>query len=127
MLASRLQIAKHDAVEKDFSMCAYEYKVVPAPSKGLKAKGIKTTQDRFAHALQQVTNELGADGWEYQRTDALPCEEREGLMGKATHFQHMLVVRRKAAAIAAQEAPKRPSRFCGTASVAAHQLGSSGL
>lgn len=79
-------------------MCAYEYKVVPAPSKGLKAKGVRTTQDRFANALQQVMNELGADGWEYQRTDALPCEEREGLMGKATHFQHMLVFRRSATA-----------------------------
>lgn len=75
-------------------MSKYEYKVVPAPAKGLKAKGIKTSQDRFANALETTMNELGAEGWEYQRTDTLPCEERSGLTGKVTTFQHMLVFRR---------------------------------
>ena len=72
----------------------YEYKVVPAPTKGLKAKGLRSTPDRFANALATVMNEQAADGWEYQRTDTLPCEEREGLMGKTTVFQNMLVFRR---------------------------------
>lgn len=75
-------------------MSAYEYKVVPAPAKGLKAKGLRQTQDRFANALETVMNDLGADGWEYLRADTLPCEEREGLMGKTTAFQHMLIFRR---------------------------------
>ena len=75
-------------------MSLYEYKVVPAPSKGLKAKGIKTAQDRFAHALEAVMNEMGAQGWEYQRADTLPSEERSGLTGRVTSFQHMLVFRR---------------------------------
>lgn len=75
-------------------MSAFEYKVVPAPAKGAKAKGLRNTPDRFANALETVMNELGADGWEYLRADTLPCEEREGLMGKTTAFQHMLVFRR---------------------------------
>ncbi len=75
-------------------MSQFEYKVVPAPTKGLKAKGIKTAQDRFAHALEQTMNQMGTDGWEYQRTDTLPCEQRSGLTGKTTTFQHMLVFRR---------------------------------
>lgn len=69
----------------------FEYKVVPAPTKGIKAKGVKTAPDRFANAMQAVLNEQGAEGWEYLRTDTLPCEEREGLMGKTTVYQNMLV------------------------------------
>ena len=75
-------------------MAKFEYKVVPAPKKGLKSKGLKTTEDRFAHAMASTMNELGAEGWEYLRADTLPCEEREGLMGRTTNFQNMLVFRR---------------------------------
>ena len=75
-------------------MSLYEYKVVPAPKKGTKAKGVKTSADRFAYALQVTMNDMGADGWEYQRTDTLPCEERSGLTGRVTTFQNMLVFRR---------------------------------
>ena len=42
-------------------MTGFEYKVVPAPMRGLKGKGIKGTPARFANALQSVMNELGAD------------------------------------------------------------------
>lgn len=72
----------------------YEYKVVPAPTKGKKAKGLKTPAERFAGALGEVMNDLAAEGWEYQRTDTLPAEERSGLTGKTTVFQNMLVFRR---------------------------------
>ncbi|MDH3263881.1 MAG: DUF4177 domain-containing protein [Paracoccaceae bacterium] len=75
-------------------MTRYEYKVLPAPQRGVKAKGAKSTEARFAHALMEIMNELGRDGWEYQRTDTLPCEERVGLTGRATRFQNMLVFRR---------------------------------
>lgn len=73
----------------------YEYKVVPAPTRGLKAKGVKTSEARFAHALQTLINAQANDGWEYLRTDTLPAEQREGLMGKKTTvYQNMLVFRR---------------------------------
>lgn len=78
-------------------MSQYEYKVVPAPKKGLKAKGIKSTEDRFAHALETAMNTLGAEGWEYQRSDTLPSEERSGLTRRVTTFQNMLVFRRAVA------------------------------
>ncbi|MEL6681764.1 MAG: DUF4177 domain-containing protein [Pseudomonadota bacterium] len=73
---------------------SYEYKVVPAPTRGLKAKGLKTAEDRFANALETEMNTLASDGWEYLRADTLPAEQREGLMGKTTVFQNMLVFRR---------------------------------
>ena len=94
---------------------SYEYKIVPAPNRGLKAKGVKAPQDRFALALQTVLNETAADGWEYQRADTLPCEERVGFTGRTTNYQNMLVFRRLIAApevkepviaVPAVEAPK---------------------
>tara|TARA_R110002096_G_scaffold13386_10_gene47541 strand:+ start:1212 stop:1616 length:405 start_codon:yes stop_codon:yes gene_type:complete len=75
-------------------MQRYEYKVVPAPTRGEKAKGAKTTPERFAVALMSVMNTQGAEGWEYLRADTLPCDERSGLTGTKTQFQNMLVFRK---------------------------------
>lgn len=75
-------------------MTQFEYKIVPAPRRGEKARGVKTTPDRFAHALATLMNKLGKEGWEYQRADTLPCDERVGLTGTKTTFQSMLVFRR---------------------------------
>ena len=78
-------------------MQRYEYRVVPAPRKGEKARGLKSTEERFAFALTQVMNKMGVEGWEYQRADALPCDERVGLTGSKTVFQNMMVFRRPVA------------------------------
>jgi hypothetical protein len=75
-------------------MQRFEYKVIPAPRRGEKARGVKSTEDRFAYALTQLMNQLGAEGWDYVRADALPCEERVGLTGTKTTFQNVLVFRR---------------------------------
>ncbi|WP_206052272.1 DUF4177 domain-containing protein [Nioella ostreopsis] len=75
-------------------MTRFEYKVVPAPNRGLKAKGVKRAEDRFALALSTLMNELGAEGWDYVRADILPTEERSGLASKQTVYHNMLVFRR---------------------------------
>ncbi|MEN8656720.1 DUF4177 domain-containing protein [Marivita sp.] len=72
----------------------YEYKVVPAPVKGVKAKGLKTPEARFAQGVEQAINDLAAEGWEYQRSDVLPSQERVGLTGSETHWRTLLVFRR---------------------------------
>ncbi|MFT7107196.1 MAG: hypothetical protein ACJAVT_001718 [Yoonia sp.] len=88
---------------------AYEYRVIPAPARGLKAKGLKTAEDRFANALQTAMNEQAASGWEYLRADTLPSEQREGLMSKTTVYQNMLVFRRvKAADAPTLQPPEQP-------------------
>lgn len=103
-------------------MTQYEYRVVPAPKKGLKGRGVRGTEAKFANALMDVMNRFGAEGWEYQRTDTLPCEERRGLTSKVTVYQNMLVFRRPLAAEAEQpetpelqateiEAPSRPLKL----------------
>ena len=81
----------------------FEYKVVPAPTRGRKAKGAKTAADRFANALEATMNELAEDGWEYLRADTLPSEERQGFTGRTTVFQNLLVFRRAIAAATASE------------------------
>lgn len=75
-------------------MQRFEFKVIPAPRRGEKARGVKTTEERFALALTTLMNQLGAEGWDYVRADALPCEERAGLTGTKTTFQNVLVFRR---------------------------------
>lgn len=96
-------------------MSRYEYKVVPAPVKGTKAKGAKTSEARFALTLTNLMNEMGSDGWEYLRADSLPAEERTGLTGRTTKFQNLLVFRRELEGAPAQpedasddEAPSEP-------------------
>ncbi|MGR3700798.1 MAG: DUF4177 domain-containing protein [Paracoccaceae bacterium] len=74
---------------------SHEYRVIPAPTKGTKAKGTKTAEDRFALSLQQVMNSMAAEGWEFQRAETLPAEERSGLTGRKTVYHNMLVFRRR--------------------------------
>lgn len=77
---------------------SYEYRVIPAPVKGTKAKGAKTAEDRFALTLQEAMNTMAGDGWEFLRAETLPSEERSGLTGRKTVYHNMLVFRRKSAA-----------------------------
>ena len=75
---------------------AYEYKVVPAPAKGIKAKGVKGAEARFAQAMEQLMNDMAADGWDFQRSETLPSEERSGLTSSQTVWRNLLVFRRPA-------------------------------
>ena len=75
-------------------MTRYQYRILPAPEKGKKAKGVKGAKARFAHAVEELMNEMGADGWEYLRADTLPSEERAGLGSSVTEWRTLLVFRR---------------------------------
>lgn len=75
-------------------MLRYEFKVIPAPRRGEKARGLKSTEDRFALAMTNLMNEMGRDGWDYVRADTLPVDERSGLTGTKTSYQNLLVFRR---------------------------------
>jgi hypothetical protein len=79
-------------------MGSYEYKVIPAPARGRRGRGISGAEGRFAHSLEIVMNEMAAEGWEYQRAETLPSEERAGLTAAQTVFRYVLVFRRKRSA-----------------------------
>lgn len=75
-------------------MRKFEYKAIPAPNTGTKAKGVKTTEDRFALSLTEALNEMSMEGWEYVRAETLPCTERKGLTGSQQTYQNILIFRR---------------------------------
>lgn len=76
-------------------MPRYEFKVVPAPKKGVSGKGVRGKEAKFANAISVMMNKMGEDGWDYVRADTLPFEERTGLTSHKTTYQNMLVFRRK--------------------------------
>jgi hypothetical protein len=75
-------------------MSKFDYKAVPAPNRGTKARGAKTIEDRFALSITDVLNEMAADGWEYVRAETLPCDERKGLTSTQTTYQNLLIFKR---------------------------------
>lgn len=75
-------------------MTVYDYKVIPAPTKGTKAPGVKTAEGRFANAIEALLNAQARDGWEYLRSDMLPSDERHGLTSTQTVYRTLLVFRR---------------------------------
>lgn len=84
-------------------MPRFEYKLVPAPEKATKHKGLKGAAN-FAATLEDLMNALGAEGWHYLRTDTLPSEERSGLTSKTTVYRNILVFQR-----ALPDAPPAPT------------------
>jgi hypothetical protein len=79
-------------------MAMYEYKVIPAPTKGQKTPGIKLPEARFANTVEGLLNAQAAGGWEYLRTDILPSDERAGLTSTQTVYRTLLIFRRAKAA-----------------------------
>ncbi|MEQ9038007.1 MAG: DUF4177 domain-containing protein [Silicimonas sp.] len=75
-------------------MSKFEYKAVPAPTRGTKARGAKSTEDRFALSITETLNDMASDGWEYVRAETLPCDERKGLTGTQTTYQNILIFKR---------------------------------
>ena len=75
-------------------MAGWEYKVVPAPTKGRKGKGVKGAEGRFAFARESLMNEMAAEGWAFQRAETLPSVERAGLTGTTTEWRNVMVFRR---------------------------------
>lgn len=91
-------------------MDVYEYKVVPAPMKGQKARGVRKSEDKFAFALQEVMNSYAQDGWEFLRSETLPNEERVGLTNTSTTYRSILVFRRFVASETPAVQPAEPEQ-----------------
>lgn len=90
-------------------MPGFEYRVIPAPRKTSRIKGLKSTEDRFAATLSEIMNEAAREGWEYIRSDTLPVDERQGLTGHSTSWQTMLVFRRTLPEGAGLDVAPRPA------------------
>lgn len=76
-------------------MSQYEYRVIPAPRRAKRAKGARTPEDKFARTLSDLMNEEAREGWEFQRAESLPVEQKKGMLSSATEsYQSVLVFRR---------------------------------
>ena len=92
----------------------YEYKVVPAPQRAAKVKGLKTSADRFAHTLAERINAEAAGGWQFLRTETLQCETRGRFGGIKQSTETVMVFAREvgvtrpdaSAALAAVQEPE---------------------
>lgn len=76
-------------------MANYEYKVVSAPTKGRRSRAVRGAEGRFANTLENLMNDMAGDGWEYQRAETLPSEERSGLTSSQTVYRNVLIFRRR--------------------------------
>jgi hypothetical protein len=79
-------------------MTHYDYKVIPAPRRLKKIKGIKDTPELFAHTLTDAINEMAREGWEYVRAEQLSAEEPHGWFRRSTEVvQTVMIFRRERA------------------------------
>jgi hypothetical protein len=72
-----------------------EYKVVPAPNRAPKLRGIKSPADRFAKGLAGILNEHAAHGWEFVRSETFTVEEARGWFGKIVSVTRTVLVLRR--------------------------------
>lgn len=75
-------------------MQTHEYVAIPAPRKAVSARGLKGVPAKFANAISNMMNEMAAEGWRYERTDTLPCDERQGLTGKTVKYHALMIFSR---------------------------------
>lgn len=71
----------------------FEYKLVPAPEKSTKHKGLKGAA-LFAATVQDLLNSLGAEGWHYLRAETLPEAVRSGLASHRIVERKLLIFQR---------------------------------
>lgn len=76
-------------------MTYYDYKVVPAPRRARKVKGISATPDLFALTLTEAINEVARQGWEYCGSETMTSEAPGGWFRRGSvEEQSVLVFRR---------------------------------
>jgi len=111
-LAHRPPLGHAPCVQPEGSdMPGFTYRIVPAPERARKIKGVKSPEARFATTLEDDLNALGEDGWEFVRTETFPVEERSGFTGKKTVERRVMVFRKSLAEPVAAEpaAPLHPA------------------
>jgi hypothetical protein len=75
---------------------SYEYRVVPAPKRLKRRKGVSSTTELFAATLAECINAEAAEGWEYVRAESLAAEEPAGWFRRAGVVEEtMLIFRRR--------------------------------
>ena len=90
-------------------MTHYDYKVVPAPKRAKRVKGVHGSEELFALTLTEAINEVARQGWEYVRAEHLPAEAPRGwFRGRSRASRRVLVFRRPREQLGPRLAAVRP-------------------
>jgi hypothetical protein len=101
-------------------MSHYEYKVVPAPRRAKRVRGVKGAEELFALTLTDAINEVARQGWEYVRAEHLPAEAPGGwFRSGAAGEQTVLVFRRDRESLGPRLAAVRADHDAGAPAEAA--------
>jgi hypothetical protein len=73
----------------------YEYQVVSTPTKRIKFKGLKKTDDAFALTLTENINELAREGWQFVLSETI-AETSRSFFGKTRRQERDFMVYRRA-------------------------------
>jgi hypothetical protein len=76
-------------------MSYYDYKVVSAPRRSKKAKGVNQPAELFALTLTEAINEHARDGWEYVRAETLPAQAPGGWFKRAAEENVTVMIFRR--------------------------------
>lgn len=76
-------------------MTHYDYKVVPAPRRAKRVKGVRNADELFALTLTDAINEVARQGWEYVRAEHLPAETGGGWLSRGTTGEQTVLVFRR--------------------------------
>jgi hypothetical protein len=77
-------------------MTYYDYKVIPAPKRAKRVKGVHGAEDLFALTLTEAINEVARQGWEYVRAEHLPAEAPRGWFRAPSAGEQTVLVFRRA-------------------------------
>lgn len=76
-------------------MAYFDYKVVPAPRRMKRAKGVSDHADLFALTLTDAINEHARQGWEYLRAETLSAETPGGWFRRGRLEEETVLVFRR--------------------------------
>lgn len=76
-------------------MTVYDYRVIPAPKRMRRVKGIKTTAELFSMTLGETINAAARDGWEYVRAESLPATEEGGWFRRPVEVVETVLIFRR--------------------------------
>ncbi len=76
-------------------MSFFDYKVVPAPRRSKKTKGVRDPADLFALTLTEAINEQARAGWEYVRSESIETEVPGGFLRRAREQTVVVLVFRR--------------------------------
>lgn len=76
-------------------MTFFEYKVVPAPRRAEKSRGVSEPEQMFALTLADAINREAREGWEYVRAETMTAEVPRGWLRRSVVEEETVLIFRR--------------------------------